>query len=229
MARVVKDYQTRYHEILDTAQQFFFTKGYETSTVNEMINSIDIAKGTFYHYFNSKEELLLAVVARMADQIINPIRQIFDSESLSGKEKFEKIFMLSGSWKVDNVDTLKPLLRVMFQDENALLRDKMNEQNIARMSPILAEAIQQAVEEGDFVNAYPDETAHLILNIGVALTKDLAMLLLEIDENPQALEIMKHKVKVYEYAVERLVGAEPGSLKIVDRTVIRILEKFLEK
>ncbi len=229
MARVVKDYQTRYHEILDTAQQFFFSKGYETSTINEMINSIDIAKGTFYHYFGSKEELLLAVVARMADQIINPIRKMIDTESLSGKEKFEKIFMLSGSWKVDNVDTLKPLLRVMFEDENALLRDKMNEQNIAKMSPILAEAIQQAVHEREFDNEYPRETAHLILNIGIALSKDLAMLLLQIDENPQALEIMKHKVKVYEYAVERLVGAKPGSLRIVDRTVIRILEKFLEE
>ena len=54
MARTVKEPDVRRNEILDVAQQFFYTKGYEQTSVHDIIDQIGIAKGTFYHYFGSK-------------------------------------------------------------------------------------------------------------------------------------------------------------------------------
>lgn len=52
--RIIKEYEERRKEILETAERLFLTKGYTKTTVNDILKEIGIAKGTFYHYFKSK-------------------------------------------------------------------------------------------------------------------------------------------------------------------------------
>jgi AcrR family transcriptional regulator len=61
--RVIKEPEERRNEILDTAETLFFTKGYGKTTVNDILQAIGIAKGTFYYYFKSKEEVMDAVLS----------------------------------------------------------------------------------------------------------------------------------------------------------------------
>jgi AcrR family transcriptional regulator len=72
MARVVKEYVVRRNEILDVAQRLVFTKGYEQMTVQDILDVLQIAKGTFFHYFRSKQALLEALIERMIEQT-NPL------------------------------------------------------------------------------------------------------------------------------------------------------------
>jgi len=65
--RISKEPEERRNEILDTAEMLFFTKGYARTTVNDVLQVIGIAKGTFYYYFKSKEEVMDAVVVRFID------------------------------------------------------------------------------------------------------------------------------------------------------------------
>jgi len=51
MTRVVKKPDVRKNEILDAAQDFFFRKGYESTTIQDILDKLSIAKGTFYYYF----------------------------------------------------------------------------------------------------------------------------------------------------------------------------------
>ena len=53
--RIVKEHDERRNEIITTAEEFFLTKGFNKTTVNDILKRIGIAKGTFYHYFVSKE------------------------------------------------------------------------------------------------------------------------------------------------------------------------------
>ena len=66
MVRVVKESSVRRNEILDVAQQLVFTKGYEQMTIQDILDGLHISKGAFYHYFDSKGDLLEALVERMA-------------------------------------------------------------------------------------------------------------------------------------------------------------------
>ncbi len=229
MNRIVKDYETREEEILASAQQLFFTRGYDKTSVSEIIRANDIAKGTFYHYFDSKFDLLLAVVDRMVEQGLVPIREMMQDDSLTGKEKFEQIFKLSSSWKAENAESLKKLLSVLYQDENALLREKINEKNIEKITPIWAQAVKEAVEDGDFNTNYPEETGRLILQMGTSFSKDTASLILRLDDDDSAIEKIKHRFAAYEDAIERVLGAEPGSLDIIDTILIETLENFVEE
>ena len=65
MPRIVKEHAVRRNEILDLAQQLVYTKGYEQMTIQDILDGLQISKGAFYHYFDSKHAVLEAVVERM--------------------------------------------------------------------------------------------------------------------------------------------------------------------
>lgn len=78
MARIVKEqeYAARRNAILDVAQRLVYTKGYEQMAIQDILDELEISKGAFFHYFNSKQMLLEAIIERMRDevaQIITPI------------------------------------------------------------------------------------------------------------------------------------------------------------
>ena len=69
MARIVKAHDVRKKEILDTAYALIYSVGYEQTTIEAIIGEMGIAKGTFYHYFKSKLDLLDSLVERMTYRI----------------------------------------------------------------------------------------------------------------------------------------------------------------
>lgn len=61
--KISKSYDERYAEISEISLKLFIEHGLKDTTVNDIVKAVDIAKGTFYHYFASKEELILALRA----------------------------------------------------------------------------------------------------------------------------------------------------------------------
>ena len=75
--RIVKTAEERKNEILDVAEELFAEKGYDNASTNDIIARIGIARGTLYHHFGSKEEILDAIVDRMTregliDNLVGP-------------------------------------------------------------------------------------------------------------------------------------------------------------
>ena len=70
MARIVKEqaYAEKRNEILDVAQRLVYTKGYEQMTIQDILDDLQISKGAFYHYFDSKQALLEALIERMLQE-----------------------------------------------------------------------------------------------------------------------------------------------------------------
>ena len=102
MARIVKAPDVRRSEILDVAQRLFYRNGYEQSSVQDIISEIGIAKGTFYHYFSSKQDLLDAMIERMIDQTLQAVEPIVNDNQLNALEKFTRFFAYVESWKIEN-------------------------------------------------------------------------------------------------------------------------------
>ena len=89
--RIIKEHDERKNEIIDTAAMRFESKGYEQCSVNDILTAIGIAKGTFYHYFKSKEEVLDAVIANMMYQITQQVRSVEADPGLSPEEKLLQV------------------------------------------------------------------------------------------------------------------------------------------
>ncbi|OYT42848.1 hypothetical protein B6U90_07700 [Thermoplasmatales archaeon ex4484_6] len=65
----IKKHEERRTEIIETAVELFAQHGYDETSVNMIIDRIGIAKGTFYHYFSSKDELLEEIVDLMVEKV----------------------------------------------------------------------------------------------------------------------------------------------------------------
>jgi len=83
VARIVKEHDERRNEILDAAQALFYSKGYDQTSIQDIINAVGIAKGTSYHYFSSKDALLNELVERMLHESIRLIEPIVADAELN--------------------------------------------------------------------------------------------------------------------------------------------------
>lgn len=225
MAREVKEHDERLNEILNSARKFFFTAGYDSTSISTIINDIGIAKGTFYHYFNSKQDLLMQVVERITDEVLEVVRPLLSDDSLNAFQKFERFFTDAGNWKLENKEQLLELMRIIYRDENIVLLHRMNERSIEKTSPLLAEVISHGRDEGHFNTAYPNEAAEIIMYMGVGLATQLRTIILEGRRDKVSLEYANLKVSAYERAVERILGAPDGSLTLID---VDFVDKFAE-
>ncbi len=225
MSREVKEHDERLNEILNTARKFFFTIGYDATSVSTIIDDIGIAKGTFYHYFNSKQDLLLQVVERITDEILTVLRPLLTDVSLNAFQKFERFFTDAGNWKLENREQLLELMRIVYRDENIVLLHRMNERAIQKVSPMLSEVISQGIEEGQFSTEYPDESAEIIMYMSVGLATQLRTIILEGRRDRASMEYANLKLAAYERAVERILGAPNGSMTLID---VDFVDKFAE-
>jgi len=214
MAKTVKNATERRTEILNAAQQLFFTKGYTNTSVQDILTSVGIAKGTFYYHFKSKLDLLCALIDRMREQLLAETSPIVADERLNAAEKMAQFFAAVSDWKVERKDFLLDLLQVWNHDNNLVFRHKLEKASAASLEPLLASIIKQGIAEGIFVTDYPDEAAEILYIILQNLSETLVRLLLE-DNGYDALFI-ERKMTAHQQAMERLLGASPNSLHVLD-------------
>ncbi|MEG7530348.1 MAG: TetR/AcrR family transcriptional regulator, partial [Hungatella sp.] len=82
--------------ILDVSEQLFLEKGYEHTTIQDIINALgDLSKGAIYHHFKSKEEIMIAVVDRLYVSTKEGCAKIQADKSLDGLQKLRKLFYVS--------------------------------------------------------------------------------------------------------------------------------------
>jgi AcrR family transcriptional regulator len=216
MNRIVKDAEVRRSEILDTAQNLYYGKGYERTSVQDIIDEVGIAKGTFYHYFDSKHDLLDALVARIAHQVVQNLVPMINDDALSAVEKFNRFISDSNEMKLENKDVLQTYLQVFYQESNALMRERVQMESIRQVAPLLAQIIRQGVAEGVFVSAYPDISAEIVLQVIGNMSRSIIQQYLLDGQDLAAIETIQGIIDAYEEAVTRVLGAAAGSLKVAD-------------
>ena len=82
-------------KILDTAERLFIQKGYEKTSLQDIIRETDLSKGAIYHHFTSKEEIFYSVCERIGQRNAEVLSSVRDDPSLNGLEKLRRIFKVS--------------------------------------------------------------------------------------------------------------------------------------
>ena len=198
--RIVKTAEERKNEILDVAEELFAEKGYDNASTNDIIARIGIARGTLYHHFSSKEEILDAIVDRMTREGIGCARSIVKDRSRPILERLTAVLgclQAKSSGKEEVMDQ-------MHKPQNALLHQKMQEHLISGVVPLISQLIIEGNESGIFDTKYPSEAAEMIMIYG-----NIAF-----DDNKNLTpKQKKQKGKAFIYNIEKMLGAKSGSLE----------------
>ncbi len=226
MGRVHKEHDKRRGEILDTAWGLFAERGYDTTTINAIIEKMGISKGAFYHYFSSKEEVLDAAIERITLGVLAEIKETLDDPSRPALDKLNRFLGVSLRWKRESVDVIRALLVALNRDENIMLRHKLNLRSIAIVTPVLADIIAQGVKEGVFDTPHPREVAELILHLSKTMAYLNGKALLEIDDPKELRALVKRRLRVLEESIERLLDAPKGGIKKSSKGLLEIVDKL---
>ncbi len=224
---IVKDYQERRDEFLDTAQRLFAESSYEDITIAAIIEAVGVSKGAFYHYFATKEDLLDGIADRNAARALELMEPLSARRDLSAIDKLNELFALSTGFKAQNRELILTLLKALYDDRNLRLRKRMERKSLAASAPLIAAIVEQGRAEGVFDAEDPREAALLILQLGSSLMERVAEEAIAAaalgSRRSDSLKLVLGAMKSYTRAIERVLGAPAGSIRVLGEDIIDIL------
>lgn len=147
-------------KILDAAGHLFTTKGYDDTSLQEIITATKLSKGAIYHHFASKEQILLRLCERIGEENAAELRVICGDPSLNGAQKLQAIFR--ASLLHQNQERMIEIMPPLIENPCFLA---------AELRSILAEAvpffiqpvIEQGIADGSIRCEHPGELAEALI------------------------------------------------------------------
>ena len=158
MARPVKKAPEQWkQEILNAAKQLFLSKGYEETSVSDIMNLAGGAKGMFYRFFQSKEELMHALGNQMFFEN-NPFEAVRKREDLNGLEKIRTLLTLNQTDEKRN--TINQQAVAILRDPHIL--SSAIAENRRVLTPLWLELMEEGIRDGSVQTEYARELAELL-------------------------------------------------------------------
>ena len=150
---VKKKPEERKLEILDAAEKIFVQKGYEETSVEDILRSVQMSKGGFYHHFASKEEVLDSIIKRYIDQMMEAAKMVVSNTELNAKQK---LLQMLGAMQISGHDS-DEILTQLHHPQNRTMHLKSLLESAKALTPYFGAIARQGIEDGLFHMDYPEE------------------------------------------------------------------------
>ena len=145
-------------KILDTAQRLFLEKGYDNTTIQDIVDHLDgLSKGAVYHHFKSKEEIMDAVGDRMF-AVNNPFEKVKNRKDLNGLQKLQEAIRLNQS----DDDRTSMVIQSIPLTRNPRLLVEMIQSNLNVLTPYYEALLEEGNKDGSVHTEYVKEIAELM-------------------------------------------------------------------
>jgi AcrR family transcriptional regulator len=196
------------NRILETATKLFLEKGWEETTIQDIVDDLgDLTRGAFYHHFKSKEDIIDAVLNRLAIEN-DPFKKAKKISGLNGLEKLKMAFLLS----FENIGQLEAVKTIPTILNNPKLIAKQLQDCVHSGASDILSFIEEGVIDGSISVQYPKQTSEtfmLLTNIW------LSPIIFSVDTDEYLLKA-KHLQELF-----HSIG-----LPVIDEEILATLEKF---
>ena len=141
---MAKTKEERRNEIIETAGKLFGEKGYEQTQVQDIVNEIGVAKGLFYYYFKSKDEVMEELADRYADAIIDAVNKLIDKD-ISTFDKINRIFQIF----IDSAEKKFGIFMGILNVKNGKTHERIFFNVGKKMVPLVTELILSGNDNGE--------------------------------------------------------------------------------
>lgn len=149
-------------KILEAAQRLFLEKGYEHTTIQDIVDELGgLTKGAVYHHFKSKEDIICALSDKLFAEN-NPFAAVKQRKDLNALQKMREAVKLNQQntqEKQLNIEAL-PLLK------NPRILVEMIQSNHQQLTPLWLDLLEEGIADGSIQTEYPKEIAELIPLLG---------------------------------------------------------------
>lgn len=147
-------------KIIETSTQLFIEKGYEQTSIQDILDALSLSKGGLYHHFKSKEEILEVVMHKRAQYISEALNEIIlNTKAKNAKEKLKKILhYLSADTETHLLDTV-----LTSQVKNPYFVVNGLQTCVKQDAPIIRKLIESGIEDGSLQITQPELCAEIFL------------------------------------------------------------------
>jgi len=224
MARTVDPaaHAVRREAFVDAATRLIQITGYEQMSIQDVLDELQVSRGAFYHYFDSKQALLDAVIDRMVDAALATLAPFLADPTVPAVQKLEGVFRGIAQWKAERKDFVLALLKVWLSDHNAIVREKYRKDVVGRLVPILTDVVRQGQAEGVFTATSADATARAVVALILGTSEAATDLFVARQNKVIPMEVVERYFDGYSEALERILGLPARSFRLADEQVIRM-------
>lgn len=191
--------EKRKQELLKIAYRLIISKGYEETSIDEIIAEAQIAKGTFYYHFKSKEEMLEALINMMITEQTERAKQVLSAPLPIPQKTVAVITSLRPNSDEANIQD------ALNKKESIVLHEKINRRIIDEAVPILSEVVAEGIAQGILDCDNISERVRMILIISSDMFNHAGFTSADID--------------VFIDTVEKILGAEKDTFGFIRQII----------
>jgi AcrR family transcriptional regulator len=153
--------EIRHQALIEAAVAVFSAKGVAAASVDDIVRAAGVAKGTFYLYFATKDDAVNAVASAMVEGVAERVKTVATDPT---RAPVERLLALGASISdVGDEPYERELIEVFHRPENRLLHDRIADQALVRLAPVIAVVISDGIGAGQFRQQDPDRAAAYIM------------------------------------------------------------------
>lgn len=143
--RVSKNPEERKAELVQIASRLFMEQGFEHVKVSDIVREAGVAQGTYYYYFKTKQDVLVAVLESLIREFGGYLTTLARDTTMSHTKRFEKMMALILSPQKGEDKIIKLVDNASESSHSAM--DYVRRKTIL---PIVRELVKSGIEVGEF-------------------------------------------------------------------------------
>lgn len=148
-------------KITENSIQLFEKKGFTETSIQDIVDSLGVTKGTFYYYFSSKEELLMDIHLQYINEILKIQSEILSDENKDNKTKlYDIVYML-----ISHIKSQGSSARIFFREMQNLSEDRLI--SIIPKRDQFRLNIEQVIRNGMMVGEFRSDLNASIITFGI--------------------------------------------------------------
>ena len=183
--------------ILDVAEKMFIEQGFDQTSIAQILDATQIAKGTLYYYFTSKEEIMDAIIERWIERSFEQVRIWVEQKQLPILER-----LMGALASLNMQKDGQELLDHLHAPQNALLHEKTNQILLSKVPEILYPLFQEGFQTGEMQTTYPYETIEMMLTYSLQIFNSSFQTLDQAEKN--------HNIQAFIYLLEKIFQTKEG-------------------
>ena len=208
----------RKKQILETSEKLFCEKGYEKTSVQDILNELHLSKGSFYHHFDSKERLLHA----MCESHAMAAASLFPRTdgALDGMGRINRVLSAMIPFNGEGLRFLMMIMPVFPMPEGRSIREGYQDALKKAWLPVMTQTLDGVRETREIYCEEPEGIAGICLDLLNDLWCKVSeeIILAETDPNRQNADLgeMMSTIVRYRSVLENILSAPYGSLVLLD-------------
>ena len=203
-------------QILDAAERLFFERGYENTSVQDILDELHMSKGGFYHYFDAKDSVLRAVSERRAQGRFDRLGTELYSARRGPIDRLNLLLGMANLFETEDAAFAALLMKLCYVDKDAAMCAHRRRVLIDRLMPYISDVIGEGIADGSFHSRHPMEVGRLLLLLACDVDDEVCNLLADQPDNPDVMLRLLELLNTWRESAEKLIGAPHGSIVLFD-------------